>query len=119
MNVIFGIEVNPHCSIRILSDNNDISCGAGQEILRKANLKPYKIISIRVLNKDDFDRLMKFCEIMREMCNQNSDYELNVLFSDEYTICVNGIVDTQNCRYWAIKNIKLYNGSLYPESAKG
>ncbi|KAJ8945752.1 hypothetical protein NQ318_012074 [Aromia moschata] len=41
---------------------------------------------------------------MLTICNANRVFLRNLIFSDESTFTLNGTINRQNCRYWAVVN---------------
>ncbi|KAJ8961508.1 hypothetical protein NQ318_014758 [Aromia moschata] len=71
---------------------------------------------VHELNEDDLDRRAEFCKGMMQICNNNNSFARNILFSDEATFNLNGVVnrhtksrtkETELVRYLGIKSVRL------------
>lgn len=103
--VLGKVAVDPHVSIRKISNEGDISIGSVHKILKAHKFHPYKIKLVQELNDDDPDRRLQFCEIMLNEIRLHGDgYLQRVCFSDECTFSLNGSVSRHNCRYWSGTN---------------
>lgn len=58
---------------------------------------PYKIHLHPTLNEEDFDHRLEFCENMMQRNDNNRNFLLHILFSDEFF----GMVNRHNFRYWS------------------
>lgn len=103
-NVLLSFIQEPSTSLAKVCHNNDVSKASVQRILHRNNFFPYKMRFVQELNEDDFDRRVEFCETIRRKCDNNRDFLLNVVFSDEATFFVDGKVNSHNCRYWSDEN---------------
>lgn len=104
LNVLLSVEENPHVSMSQIATNFDVPRSVVHRLVRKHKFHPYKVIPVQELFEDDFDRRNEFCEQMQNLCNRDYNLVKNIIFSDEATFCLNGTVNRQNCRYWAIEN---------------
>ncbi|KAJ8962481.1 hypothetical protein NQ318_000869 [Aromia moschata] len=73
-------------------------------VLTEKQMHPYKLVPTNELVEDDFDRRILFCEQMMQMIDDNTLQIQNVLFSDESTFTLHGLVNRRNCRYWSREN---------------
>ena len=62
--------------------------------MKDLNLKPYKPRLLQALNKDDFDRQLKFCTWILD-----STQDDQILWTDETTFKTNGRVNKHNYVY--------------------
>lgn len=95
---------NVHLSIRKVNQQHDISRMFVQRILKKIKFYPYKIHLVQELSEDDFDRRMEFYDVMMRKTDDDSNFVFNVIFSDEATFELNGLVNRHNCRFWSDNN---------------
>ena len=51
------------------------------------------------LSEDDPDRRMEFCEWALSNVNEDPNFSIKILFTDEANFYVNGKVNRQNLRY--------------------
>lgn len=102
--VVQSVTINPHCSIRQISNVQAISKSSVQRIMKTEKFHPYKVHLIQALTDDDFDKRTFFCEVMMDKCNRNPFFSRKILFSDEATFYLNGVVNRHNYRYWSNDN---------------
>lgn len=69
-------------------------------ILKQAKWKPYISRLLHVINEDDPDRHLQFCEWI---CDNEQLTDL-IVWSDEETFKLNGTINRHNCVYWAREN---------------
>jgi Transposase. len=104
LNVLLSIEENPHKATQEIALDNEIAKASVRKILKSENYHPYKLKLIHELNEDDSDRRLEFCETLMNFCNNDHLFKRKIIFSDESTFCLNGVVNRQNCRYWSTTN---------------
>lgn len=104
LNILLTTQQNPHTTTRELAANHNICQKSVVNVFKKYKWHPYKIVLVQELNEDDPDRRLQFCETMMNRCNANPEFVNRIIFSDEATFFINGIVNRQNCRYWAAEN---------------
>jgi hypothetical protein len=68
------------------------------------HLRVYKIRLIHALKPSDQVALTNFAVDMLEIIDSSPDFLRQVDFSNEATLCVNGLVNKHNCRIWDSKN---------------
>lgn len=66
---------------------------------------PYKMAMVQQLNPRDYVQRLNFAREMEAILEQNDNIIL--FMSDEAHFHLNGMVNQQNCRYWASENPKL------------
>ncbi|XP_023233231.1 uncharacterized protein LOC111632943 [Centruroides sculpturatus] len=99
IEILGQVAADPTLSIRKLEAVTSISRTSICRILKTHKFHPYKINLVHQLNKNDFDRRQRFCEIMTERLRVDVDYLFNICFSDECTFFLNSTVNRHNCRY--------------------
>lgn len=108
LDILLAVRENPIQSSRVLAATFDVSHQSIKNLFKREKLHPYKLQLLHELNEDDFDRRAEFCEGMMEICNNNNNFARNILFSDEATFNLNGVVNRHNCRYWSNQNPHWY-----------
>lgn len=103
-NVVLNVTETPRVSTRVISDNTEVTKTSVRRILKKNNFRPYKPKFVQVLRDRDYDARFDFCAWYQGMLEENRNFSRNVLFSDEATFSSNGVVSSQNCRWWADHN---------------
>lgn len=104
INVLLTLQENPHTSSRQIGLDNDIDHSTVTKFLRKQKWHPYKTKLVQELIEDDPDRRLQFCEQMLEICNADPMFVKRIIFSDEASFHLNGLVNKQNFRYWSDEN---------------
>ena len=96
-----SVRQNPSLSIRKRSQALNIKKSSLHSILKKdLHLKAYKIQLVQELKDTDYANRLNFANEMLQRFNNFN----NILFSDEANFHLNGHVNKQNCRYWALEN---------------
>ena len=86
-------------SCRNVSQQCPVSKSSVHRILRKSlHYFPYKIQIGQILTPDHQERRKSFCQYFIQ--NFPPDVLCNVLFSDEASFSLNGLVNRQNTRFW-------------------
>ena len=75
-----------------------------RRLMRKLNLKPYRPRLLHGLLEDHPDRLLQFCEIMRNQISNEGDILDKIIWSDEACFKLSGQENRHNCFYWADEN---------------
>lgn len=78
--ILVQVTVDSTLSTRQLAIGTGVSYTSVQRVLKKYKFHPYKIRLVQELNEDDFDRRLKFCEIMSERALNNDNFPCNVFF---------------------------------------
>lgn len=102
--VLLTVAENPQVSIAKIHQDTNISPTSIGRILKSNKFHPYKPKFIQVLKERDYDARFDFCAWYQGMIEENQNFTRNVLFTDECTFTSNGIVSSQNCRWWADEN---------------
>lgn len=98
------IENNPQCSVRTVAAVSSISRTTTHRIMTKQlSLKPYKVHFIQELHEEDLQDRVEMCKTLIPML-ENVDIQENILFSDEATFFLKGLVNKHNIRYWSESN---------------
>lgn len=104
---LFNIE-NPTISTRKASEQLNIPRTSLRRLLKvDLKLKPYRPTLVQALNEDDADRRNQFCEIFLAQLHDEPLLTEKIIWTDESTFKLNGIVNRHNCVYWADKNPKI------------
>ena len=73
---------------------------------------PYKLQITQALSENDPQQRIKFCQDMLETFTGFK----NIIFSDEAHFHLDGVVNKQNCRFWAVENPReTISRSLHPK----
>ena len=70
----------------------------------EAGFRAFKPTKVQELSEDDFDEREEFCEtVFGKFCNEPSMVN-KIVWSDEIEFKLNGLINRQNCCYWAFSN---------------
>ena len=91
----------PSTSIRQAASAISCSYGYVHKVL-KHDLKffPYKIQVTQELHEEDFSLRVSMCETLLEKTEEDKNFLKKIIFSDESTFRLDGIVNRHNCRIW-------------------
>lgn len=104
LDILFAVQEEPNTSVPKLALQNNISKRSVRRILKRNNMRPYKISLLQELTEDDPDRRMQFCQEIMNRNEVQEDFSERILFSDEATFSLYGFVNRHNCRYWSDVN---------------
>lgn len=102
--VLNSVDENPKASVRDRADEISVSKSEVHRILRCNKLKPYKPKFRHTLENGDDARRLEFCLWAGAKIMENPFFHHDILFSDECTFSTNGVVSSQNSRWWAVEN---------------
>lgn len=117
IKVLASVENNNELSSRQIAAECGISPSSVLRILKKRGYKSFKFENHQELNVYDAENRINFCEKMFEIINRNEIFLRKILFTDESTFIKHGEPNSQNCRYWATKNLHRYHSTRtqYPQ----
>lgn len=102
--VMQSVVETPKTSISKLAQTVNLSSSSVQRVLKKNRFKPYKPKFVHTLHDRDYDCRMYFSFWLQGMIEDDRSFIRYILFSDEATFNSNGVVSSQNCRWWADEN---------------
>lgn len=109
-----AIQHSPRRSARQHAQALGLSRTSLTRILHELNFHPYKIAVVQMLKPQDIMRRILFCNTMKEILDKDPD--IHLFMSDEAHFHLNGVVNKQNCRYWAQNNPReLHQRPLHSE----
>ncbi|KAL4112800.1 hypothetical protein QTP88_016529 [Uroleucon formosanum] len=98
---------NPAQSTVRVSADLGISRRSTARMMKNLGLKVYRPHLLQVLNEDDPDRRLEFCEWYVIRTEADPEFFRTVLWSDEAIFKLNGRINRHNCVYWALENPNL------------
>ena len=75
-----------------------------RKILTELNMKSYIPRLIHGLLEDDSDRRSQFCEHFVSLCEDNTTFSNQIVWTDKAVFKLSGHVNCHNCAYWSDKN---------------
>jgi len=100
---LFFMET-PTSTIRPSASVLQMSRSSLHRTLRALNLHPYRPTLLQALNEDDFDRRLQFCEVFLSQLDDDIGLVDKIIWTDEASFKLNGIVNRHNCVYWSRDN---------------
>lgn len=98
-----AIQRSPARSARRHASELGISKSTVKRVLHKdLGFHPYKLMIVQKLSEGDYQQRLTFAQIMLDIFEENED--LAIIMSDEAHFHLNGVVNKQNCRFWASGN---------------
>lgn len=99
----FYVE-NPRVSQRRAALELDIRRSSLQRLMKTLKFKAYRPRLLHALNEDDFDRRVQFCEEFLVRLAADPNLTNRILWTDEASFKMNGMVNRHNSVYWADTN---------------
>lgn len=103
-NVLLDVIEHQKTSIAAISERTGTVATTVRNILKRNKFHPYKPKFINVLKEYDFDARFDFCTWIQGEIEENRSFSKSILFTDEATFSSNGVVSSQNCRWWSDVN---------------
>ena len=98
------LDSHPQTSIPRTSSHLGISMTSVRHIYNALEFNPYISRVIHKLNEDDFDPRVAFWETLISIIANEPDFIKHVIWSDEATFKVNGMINRHNSVYWRKEN---------------
>lgn len=99
-----SVNMNHRLSLRKRSAELSVSKSHVHRILKENKIRPFKpIYNHKLVAGDDGHRLL-FCYWIGEKILEDRYFYKKIIFTDESTFTTNGVVSSQNCRYWSDEN---------------
>lgn len=95
---------NPKSSVRQVARILNITKDRVWRCLKKNRKRAFKPKFLHSLENGDEIRRLDFCFWAQGEFLNNRNFLKNIIFCDEATFTTNGIVSSQNCRFWAHEN---------------
>lgn len=112
--VLESVRINPQLSLRTRAKQvGGISKSHVNNIMSENKFYAFKPTFIHKLQEGDDLFRLEFSLLMGERILESRIFHHNIIFTDESTFTTNGIISTQNCRFWAKENphFKIYTNS--------
>lgn len=102
--VLQTVIENPRRSIKEISEYTDIKKTSVNRILKRNQYHPYKPKFICTFQERDYNLRYDFAIWVQGEIEEQADFHRHILFGDESTFTTNGVVSSQNCRWWSNDN---------------
>lgn len=112
-----SVAVSPAKSIRRRSQQLRLRCSSVRRILRyDLKCHPYKIQLTQQLKVADHQKRRQFVDWVLRNSQEDENFAMNIIFSDEAHFQLNGFVNKQNCRIWGSENPRMIKErEMYPQ----
>lgn len=104
MAILAMIAIDPHSSVRVISERLGFPTSTVHRTLKLARLRPYRIQYHQDTPGPDPLNRMAFCRWALRRINRFRDFFKFVMFSDESTFNNRGQINRWNFRYWSDQN---------------
>lgn len=95
---------NPNGSIRSVARILNLTKNKVWRCLKRNRIRAFKPKFLHTLLNGDFERRFEFCLWLQGNYLNDRHFLKNIMFTDEATFTTNGVVSSQNCRFWAAEN---------------
>lgn len=102
--IIQAFRMDPHASIRNVARNLNLDKSKVWRCLKRNRQKAFKPKFLHTLFEGDNVRRLEYCFWAQGNFLNDRNFLKNILYTDEATFTTNGVVSSQNCRYWAGEN---------------
>lgn len=103
-NILASVRANPKISLRERSELLNLSREKIRRCLVRHKIKPFKPKFLHTLKEGDEYKRLDYCYWAQGNFLNDRDFLRKILFTDEAMFTTNGIVSSQNCRYWSTEN---------------
>lgn len=104
LNVCLEVVEHGQTSLSKVAKNTNVSIMSVSRILKRNRFRPYKPKFISTLKERDFVPRFAFSAWYQGEVEENPFFPSRILWTDEATFSSNGVVSSQNCRWWAQEN---------------
>lgn len=104
VTVLGEIENNPQLSTRKLEDQTGINRNSVRRILKKHKLKAFRTRKVHRLYPRDFEYRLTFCRWFLNKYEEDENFPLNCIWTDEASVSSAGIFNRYNSYTWARQN---------------
>ena len=104
LQVMLSTVENPLMPLSQRREHVGMSERSMRRVLVKNKFRAYRPKFVHVLQDRDYDARLDFCFWMEGKREEDRDFFKMILFTDEATFSSNGVVSSQNCRWWADEN---------------
>lgn len=102
--ILAANQENPRTSLRDLSSQLNVSKDKVRRCFVRHKIKPYKPKFLHTLKEGDSNKRLDYCYWAQGNFLNDRNFLMKIMFTDEATFTTNGVVSSQNCRYWASEN---------------
>jgi hypothetical protein len=95
---------SPQKAAKQCAHESGISRSSVKHILKSAKWKVYIPRLLHIVNEDDPDRRVQFCEWFQHKVHEDEEFLSKIVWSGEATFKLNGTVILHSCMYWAPGN---------------
>lgn len=104
LSVCLDVIEHGQTTLPAISERTDVKQSSVRNILHKNKFHAFKPKFIHTLKERDFDVRFNFSIWFQGEREEDYYFPYNILWTDEATFSSNGVVNSQNCRWWAQVN---------------
>ncbi|KAF2884966.1 hypothetical protein ILUMI_21187 [Ignelater luminosus] len=98
--ILAANRANPRMSLRDLTSQLNISKDQVRRCFVRNKIKPYKPKFLHTLKIGNANKRLDYCYWVQGNFLNDRNFLKRILFTDEATFTTNGVVSSQNSRYW-------------------
>lgn len=106
LDILQSVVENPHISDRKCARSLALGKSTVQNVLAANKFKAFKPRYVQTLQEHEYDNRSEFCFMVQGEIEIDRTFPRKILFTDEATFTTNGVVSSQNCRWWSTGNPK-------------
>lgn len=95
---------NPHASVRDMARASGVSKSTVWNILHSNKFHPYHVSLHQALEPGDAEKRVDFANFVLNMFEEDEDFPLKVMFTDEANFSRDAQVNLHNAHYWSLEN---------------
>lgn len=95
---------NPTNSLNDAARDLDQKRSTIWKCLKTHKIKPFKVKFLHTLQQGDMEKRLEYCLWAQGEYLNDSNFLKKILFTDEATFTTNGVISSQNTRYWSENN---------------
>ena len=103
-DILAANRANPCMSLRDIASQLNINKDKVRRCFVRHKIKPFKPKFLHTLKEGDDNKRLDYCYWAQGNFLNDWNFLNKIMFTDEATFTTNGVVSSQNCRYWAADN---------------
>lgn len=103
-DVLAYVAQNPHASVRAVAQASGISKSSVWNILHGNRFHPFHVSLHQELQPGDLAKRLDFCNWLLNMVDEDENFPLKIMFTDEANFSRDAQVNLHNAHYWAVEN---------------
>lgn len=104
LDVLLSVIEDPRKSTQEVFEYTQVKKTSVKRILKKNKYHAYRPKFVCTFQERDYDLRFDFSTWIQGEIEERRDFHRHIIFSDESTFTTNGVVSSQNCRWWSQEN---------------